>query len=182
MPEWSFTLVLNRNMTIEQADRIDTADEPLFADGSVSYTLGGRGPSTLQCDVEAPSLLEAVARVAVAIRRVPGLRAVAAEHDDLVTLGEAAQRLRGIRTRQSLVQLSKGQRGPGGFPAPEGDTTGTAFYSWAKIADFLRGLGDDVPETDRDIALADRVLRTSYELDVAQVPQSLRRDFGLCAA
>lgn len=182
MPQWSFTLVLNRDMTDEDADRFDTLDEPLFADGSVSYTMGGPGPSTLLCDVEAPALLEAVAQVAVAIRRVPGLRAVAARHEDLVTLGEAAQRCGGARSRQSLVQLAQGRRGPGGFPAPEGETQGTTFYSWAKIAAYLIGLGSEIPEASPDLAIADHALRASYELDTAHVPPSVRRDLGLAAA
>ncbi|GAA2677341.1 hypothetical protein [Streptomyces lunalinharesii] len=87
VPEWSFTLRLNQALTPEQADVFDHCDA--FADGSVSYVLGPSDPGKyplhdpgaaelreLSCDVEAPTLLDAVAQVARDIRLVPGLRVV----------------------------------------------------------------------------------------------------------
>ncbi|MCP9958963.1 hypothetical protein [Streptomyces sudanensis] len=191
MPEWSFVLRLNQPLTPEQADAFDHCDA--FADGSVSYVLGPEDPARhpyrgqddpalreSACDVEAPTLLEAVARVARDIRLVPGLCAVGVRHDDVVTLGEAAQRC--TRSRQSLVQLARGQRGNGGFPAPEVETGGTAFYSWSKIAACLRSIGDDVAPVSRDVVLADHILRVVDEVERADVPPPVLRSLGLTAA
>ncbi|QHC20535.1 hypothetical protein [Streptomyces sp. GS7] len=191
MPEWSFTLRLNQALTPEQADAFDHCD--VFADGSVSYVLGPAAPEQyplhhpdaselkeLSCDVEAPTLLDAVAQVARDIRLIPGLRAVGVRHDDLVTLGEAAQRC--ARSRQSLVQLSRGQRGPGGFPEPEAGTEGTAFYSWRKIAEFLRGIGDGIPPVSHDLIVADHALRLADDLEGTDIPPGTLRSLGLPAA
>ncbi|MGW4759402.1 hypothetical protein [Streptomyces chartreusis] len=158
MTRWDFTLILNRQITPAEADALDTSSVPLFATGAVSYTTGGPDTSELCCDIEADSIITAVIHATQALRRiVPALRPVAARHDDTVTLGEAA--LRCTRSRQNLVQLSKGQRGPGGFPPPVTATGGTALYSWAQIADYLRSLGDDIPAVSWDLATVDLALR-----------------------
>jgi hypothetical protein len=183
--EWTFTLALNRQLTQDEANFIDLSTNesfPLFADGSVSYTIGGSGVSELHCDVVADSMLEAVALVSEEIRKINGLRVARVIHDDIVTLDIAAQRAG--RSRQSLVQLSKGQRGPGGFPQPEEKVGGTAFYSWPRIAEFLRGLGDDIAPASQDLVIADRALRLVDEVETAgfSVPASIWRAFGLCTA
>jgi hypothetical protein len=183
--EWTFTLALNRQLMQGEAELIDTSTSeslPLFADGSVSYTIGGSGVSELHCDVVANTMLEAVALVAEEIRKINGLRVTRVIHDDIVTLDIAAQRAG--RSRQSLVQLSKGQRGPGGFPQPEEKVGGTSFYSWPRIADFLRSLGDEIAPTSQDLVIADRALRLVDEVETAgyAVPASVWKAFGLCTA
>ncbi|MEV8628587.1 hypothetical protein [Streptomyces sp. NPDC051079] len=183
--EWIFTLSLNRQITPDEADRIDTTDDfPLFADGSVTYTSGGSGPSELNCDIEAETLLEAVALVSQEIRQIRDLRAVRLHHEDIVTLEIAAQRTGGRRSRQSLVQLSKGQRGPGGFPQPEEKVGGTTFYSWPKVAAYLRDLGDDIDEVPRDQIIADLALRLADEVEVAgyAMRESVLCSLGLCSS
>ncbi|MBD3004725.1 hypothetical protein [Streptomyces sp. 5-10] len=158
MTRRDFTLVLNRQIAPAEAEALDTSNEPLFASGAISYTTGGPGTSELDCDIEADNAIKAATYATQALRRiVPDLKPVAVRHDDTVTLGEAA--LRCTRSRQNLVQLSKGQRGPGGFPSPVTATDGTALYSWADIADFLRAVGDDVPEASRDLAAVDLALK-----------------------
>ncbi|MFE5668143.1 hypothetical protein ACFQ7W_29970 [Streptomyces niveus] len=131
MSDWSFVLRLNQSLTPEQADAFDHCDA--FADGSVSYTLGPEDPdlyahhpdpaalSELSCDVEAPTLLDAVAQVARDIRLVPGLRAVGVRHDDTVT----------------------------------------------------------VPETPRELAVADQVLRLAHELESLDAAPGTLRALGL---
>ncbi|WP_411121413.1 hypothetical protein [Streptomyces sp. x-19] len=121
--------------------------------------------------------MDAIAQVARNIRLVPGLHAVGVRHDDMVTLGEAAQRCG--RSRQSLVQLSRGQRGSGGFPEPEVETEGTAFYSWRRIAGFLRGLGDDIPSVSHDLVVADHALRLADDLEGLDVAPGTLRSLGL---
>ncbi|MET7681410.1 hypothetical protein [Streptomyces sp. NPDC005423] len=190
MPEWNFTLRLNQALTPEQADAFDHCDA--FADGSVSYVLGPQPPERipslspdaaelreLVCDVEAPTLLEAIAQVSRDIRLIPGLHAVGVHHDDMVTLGDAAQRCG--RSRQSLVQLSRGQRGPGDFPEPVARTGGTVFYSWWRIAGFLRDIGDDIPEAPRDLIIADHALRLADELEGVPVAPGTLRSLGVVA-
>ncbi|WP_280724802.1 hypothetical protein [Kitasatospora sp. MAA4] len=169
-------------MTDADHDTFDHLDE--FADGDVSTEDFADGrPTELICDpVEAPTLVEAVADVARRIRLIPGLRAVAARHDDMVTLGEAAQR--SGRTRTSLDLLASGKRGPGGFPAPEWTTPGTSFYSWAKITAFLVSLGDEVEETSLEIVLADSLLRVAHEVENRKVHVTVEvlADLGLPVA
>ncbi|MFJ9416689.1 hypothetical protein ACIRPT_21205 [Streptomyces sp. NPDC101227] len=189
MSEWSFTLRINQPLTPEQADVFDHCDA--FADGSVSYILAPDDPHQyrhhpdpsklreLSCDVEAPTLLDAIAQVARNLQLIPGLRAVGVRHDDTVTLDEAAQRC--DRSRQSLVQLSRDQRGPAGFPEPESGAEGTEFYSWREIAKFLRSIGDTVPEPSRDLVIADQVLRLAHELEGVDVDPGTLRALGLPA-
>ncbi|MFJ5680205.1 hypothetical protein [Streptomyces sp. NPDC093097] len=187
MSEWSFTLLINQPLTPGQADAFDHCDA--FADGSVSYTLGPRDPeeyahvpnpavlTELSCDIESPTLLDAVAQVARNIRLIPGLRAIGVRHDDTVTLEEAAQRCG--RGHHELVELAKRQRRAGGFPEPESGPEGTEFYSWRKIAACLAGTGDVVPEAPRDLVIADRALRLADALEGADVPPGTLRSLGL---
>ncbi|MBV9026524.1 MAG: hypothetical protein JO362_22635 [Streptomycetaceae bacterium] len=177
---WTFEIVLNRALTEEEIDAFSNADE--FADGAVGLTISETGPATLPCDVEAPTLLEAIGYVARDIATIGDLYPVRVLHDDIVTLGEAAQRCRGKRTRQSLVQLAKGQRGPGGFPAPVETTGGTAFYSWAEVAAYLRQLGDDIDPVPRDLVIADHLVRTAAELRGTPVPRDVLQALGLANA
>ncbi|SEC70458.1 hypothetical protein SAMN04490357_2682 [Streptomyces misionensis] len=183
MPEWSFTLLVNQPLTAEQADVFDHCDA--FADGSVSYTLGPENPGDfarvpdasalreLSCDIDAPTLLDAVAQVARDLRLVPGLRAVGVRYDDIVTLEEATQR--------SGRELSRRPEESAGFPAPEPGVGGTEFYSWRKIAAWLARIGDDVPETPPDLRVADLALRLADALEGVDVPPGVLRALGLPA-
>ncbi|MBW1601708.1 hypothetical protein JJV70_06190 [Streptomyces sp. JJ66] len=161
MTEWSFDVVLNREPTDAEADA-------LFEAGldDCGVVLGGRGqPSYLSCHREAPDLVAAVLAVAAEVRTVPGLRAVRARHDDLVTLGAAAQRTNGLRTRESLRLLAGAKRGPGGFPAPVNEDGGARLYSWTEVATWLREvLGDALPEVVPDLVVADHALRLADDL------------------
>lgn len=184
MPEWSFTLLVNQPLNAEQADAFDHCDA--FADGSVSYTLGPENPAEyarlpdpatlreLSCDVEAPTLLDAVAQVARDVRLIPGLRAVGVRYDDTVTLAEAAQ-----RCGRELLGSVGGRGRPNGFPEPESAAGGTEFYSWRGIAAWLARTGHVVPEQPRDLVIADRALRLADALDGADVPPGTLHSLGL---
>ncbi|MGH8571636.1 MAG: hypothetical protein ACREX8_03545 [Gammaproteobacteria bacterium] len=150
MTEWSFEIRLSATPSDEVIDS-------LFEAGLDDCSIAG---DLLYCNREAPSLLAAVASVSADVRKVTGLRPVAVEADDPVTLGDAAQRLRGLRSAESLRLLAEGKRGPGGFPAPLVDTGHLRVFSWAEISTWLRTrMGDDVPEVDPDLMLADAALR-----------------------
>jgi hypothetical protein len=43
MTSWTFTLILNRQITPVEADTLDVSDVPLFATGAVSYVIGEPG-------------------------------------------------------------------------------------------------------------------------------------------
>ncbi|MER8055858.1 MULTISPECIES: hypothetical protein [unclassified Streptomyces] len=183
MPQRSFTLLVNQPLTAEQADAFDHCDA--FADGSVSYTLGPENPGDrarvpdagalreLSCDIDAPTLLDAVAQVARNLRLIPGLRAVGVRYDDIVTLEEAAQRCGREPARQ--------RKESAGFPDPEPGTGGTEFYSWRGITEWLARVGDDVPETPCDLLVADRALRLADALEGADVAPGTLRSLGLPA-
>ncbi len=127
----------------------------------------------LSCDIDAPTLLDAVAQVARDVRLVPGLRAVGVRYGDIVTLEEAAQRCG--------WELSRRREEFAGFPDPEPGVGGTEFYSWRKIAEWLARVGDDVPETPPDLLIADRALRLADALEGADVPPGTLRSLGLPA-
>ncbi|MEU2440117.1 hypothetical protein ABZ595_28630 [Streptomyces rubradiris] len=116
MSEWSFTLLVNQPLTPEQADAFDHCDA--FADGSVSYTMGPENPEDyphrpdpdklreLSCDIEAPTLLDAVAQVARDIRLIPGLRAVGVRYDDTVTLEGIPEEPRDLLIADRALRLA----------------------------------------------------------------------------
>ncbi|WP_416519286.1 hypothetical protein [Streptomyces achromogenes] len=180
MSEWSFTLLVDQPLTPEQAAAFDHCDA--FADGSVCYTLGPESPEDhphrpdpdklreLSCDIEAPTLLDAVAQVARDIRLIPGLRAVGVRYGDTVTLAEAAQ-----RCGPELFELARRH----GFPEPEASSGGTEFYSWREIAAWLTRAGHVVPDEPRDLLIADRALRLADVLEGADVPPGTLRSLGL---
>ncbi|MFI6695221.1 hypothetical protein ACIBLA_26415 [Streptomyces sp. NPDC050433] len=54
--------------------------------------------------------------------------------------------------------------------------------STASSAEFLRSLGDTVPETPRELGVADQVLRLAHELESLEVPPGTLRALGLPTA
>ena len=101
---------------------VDFQDEgvlgALFEAGCDDATIGRVGPTQyIDFDREAVTLADAVLEAVGAIEAaVPGARAVHLEPDELVSMAEIAERM--DRSRESIRLLIKGDRGPGGFPAP----------------------------------------------------------------
>ncbi|MGH3611580.1 MAG: hypothetical protein ACRDRK_02960 [Pseudonocardia sp.] len=131
MSEWTFRLII---AGIELADADLAAlfeagcDDATFArerDGSV-LSLFDREAGTPEAavlsalaDVEAAGINARVVRVAV--------------EDDWLTAAEVAERVG--RTRQSIGQLVRGDRGPGGFPAPVArQGWPNPLWSWLEVA------------------------------------------------
>ena len=87
-------------------------------------------------------------------------RPVAIEDEDLVTLGQIAER--SGRTHESVRLLAAGRRGPGGFPGAVGSGK-ASLYSWAAVSDwFAEKLGVVVQPHDanaRLLAAASHILR-----------------------
>jgi len=94
-------------------------------DGAANVEMGDRWTSTVGFDIEADTFADAVLRAINEVEKVSGLSVVRVEPDQLVWASEIADRIG--RTRQSVDQLIKGQRGPGGFPARFLGMSGTRF-------------------------------------------------------
>lgn len=172
MTTWNFQLRLNREPT---EDELNVLFEAGLSDAGFEGSL-------IDVDRDAPTLLDAVRSAAEQIRTVPGLRAVGLENQDAVTLSDAAQRL-GRRTTESLRLLAEGKRGPGGFPRPLVDTGNVRVYSWAEIVTWLHeALGEDTPDVNRDLLLADHALRLADEAERAGKSQAdaVRHLVGAC--
>lgn len=154
METWNFQLKLNRPVT---DDEIDALYDAGLDDAAISSS------GIVDIDREASSLFEAVISAVSQVRLVKGLRAVALVEDDAVTLTDAAQRLGGVRSAESLRLLAEGKRGTGGFPTPIVDTGKIRVYSWVQITEHLAKIGDLVPQVDADVALANWALRLHTE-------------------
>lgn len=168
MTVWDFRVMLNREPDPAEFDQLMEAglDDCALVGGSEPY---------LMCDREAGSLLEAIMSVLVQVRSVDGLWATGVDHDDAVTLGDAARR-HGKRTQASLRQLANGQRGPGGFPPPLVEADNISVYSWGEISTWLRtAMGDDIPEVNRDIALADAAVKLACRARATHRETQVRR-------
>lgn len=117
---------------------LDAHDETLteFENTVDDVTFAAHGP-TVSAAVErsARSLAEAVGSAIADIERLPGVRVERVLPDGNVSQAEIAARLG--RTRQSVSQLVKGIRGPGGFPAPAFGTGRAALWRWSEVAAWL---------------------------------------------
>ena len=111
------------------ADHLDDLYEA--SDGGASVELGDRWTSAVGFDIEADGLADAVIEAIDQVERVSGLTVVRVEPDQLVWASEIADRVG--RTRQSVDQLIKGQRGPGRFPAPIAGSTRNPLWRWAEV-------------------------------------------------
>lgn len=165
METWNFQLRLNRTPT---DDEIDVLYEAGLDDAAISGT-------TIDVDREAGSLLEAITSALLQIRTVPGLHAIGLLDDDAVTLTDAAQRLGGVRTAESLRLLANGERGGGGFPAPIADTGKIRVYSFMAILRYLRLMGDPVREPDPGRSLYNRALQLHHEAQLAGQASAVER-------
>ncbi|MFG2078200.1 hypothetical protein [Nonomuraea maritima] len=176
MNTWDFRVALNRAPTEAEVDA-------LFEAGLDDCTVSGgkNGRVRVRCERAAESMLDAIASVVAQVKSVPGLWVVGVGKDDAVTLGDAAPR-HGRRTQASLRQLAVGQRGPGGFPEPLIEADNISVYSWAEIAEWLRTrMGDDIPEENPDVALADGLVKVGCRARAAHREDGLRHLFKAIA-
>lgn len=136
MIEWSFRLVLaGVELTDADLDALYEAgcDDATFSrerDGSVFAIFDRETDSAEKAIISA---LDDVARAGVGARTLCVL-----SDEDWLTATEIAERVG--RTRQSIGQLVRGERGPGGFPAPvarQGSTN--PLWNWADVAGWFRG-------------------------------------------
>jgi hypothetical protein len=135
MTEYGFTLIIEGKLDLEVI-------EALFESGCSDMTFQGdeAGPATADVHREAASLIDAVLSAIRDIERVPRLRVVEVERQELVGLTDIGWRL--ARTPESVRLLAAGRRGPGGFPAPAVRRPRGQLWKWADVAEWAnRNLG-----------------------------------------
>ena len=130
MTEWTFRLTLaGLDLTDAQLNALfeagcDDATFSLERDGSVL------GLFDRAAETQEDAVLSAIDDVESAGVGARALRA--AQDDDWLTASEIAERVG--RTRQSIGQLVRGDRGPGGFPAPAArHGSPNPLWSWAEV-------------------------------------------------
>lgn len=144
---------------------IDALYEAGWDDATVSFDADTGGNGFAAFDRAASSALDAIVS-AVEQGRACGLD-VTGVSDDLVTLGEIAERIG--RTLAAVDHWVRGRRGPGDFPAPRVPRDRAALWSWAEVAEWLAAhhLADIAPEdieTARICRAVDMVLRASHQV------------------
>lgn len=152
MATFEFSVTLDRPILDADYDRLFEAG----LDDTTPGTEYGRG--VLMVTREGLVLGEAIVSV-VRDAAAAGFHVVSIDEQDLASLKTIANRLG--RSYESLRLLARGERGPGGFPAPlSGD--GYALYSWAATSDWFRrhmGTRIIVSADERLLAGADHLLR-----------------------
>lgn len=145
MPEHDFELTIQGALTDARLDALVDAgcDDATFATkGDLTFADFTR---------EAPTMLDAIISAIRAIETVDGLEVLHVDPDELVWAAEIAQRTG--RTRQSVDQLIKGQRGPGGFPSPATHATRNPLWRWSEVETWFATYEGRQPDTERSIVI-----------------------------
>jgi hypothetical protein len=113
---------------------------------------------------EGPSFADAVLSAARQVESVRDLRVRRIETDDIVTMGEIADRLG--RTRESVRLLITGKRGRGGFPAPISHSRDRGrLWRWSDVAEWLGALDPKERETAHFVTAANACSSSGMEFD-----------------
>lgn len=141
MTAQSFALTIRGELTDPRLDA-------LFDAGCDDATFSSLGALTFATfDRDAESLLDAVQSAIEAVESVEGMEVMHVDPDDMVWASEIAERVG--RTRQSINQLIKGQRGPGRFPAPASHATRNPLWRWADVEAWFAVYEGYAPDTER---------------------------------
>jgi len=143
----------DHNFRLTVRGRFDaTIADALFTAGCDDATVSSKGDLIFaEFDRDAPSILVAVTSAIGQVESVDGLEVVHVDPDELVWASEIAQRVG--RTRQSVDQLVRGQRGPGDFPSPATHTTRNPLWRWSEIEAWFAGYEGREPSTERSIVI-----------------------------
>jgi hypothetical protein len=149
---YEFALRLNREVADDELDALYEAgcDDAGFETGPLG--------AVADFDREAPSLAHAIASAARDIEKVPGLRAVGVQCDNMVNLAGIARRA--DVSREAVRLWWTGQRGPGGFPhVALVSAGGERLWDWLEVAAWLERYREDMrrPEEER-MAMLERRL------------------------
>lgn len=126
-------------------ERLDDIFEA--TDGAATVEVADRWASTVGFDIEADTFADAVLQAIDQIEQVGGLTVVRVEPDQLVWASEIADRIG--RTRQSIDQLVKGRRGPGGFPSPVSGNVRNPLWRWADVEAWFAAYEHREIDTER---------------------------------
>lgn len=141
MTVYNFTLLVSG----VDEDRLDDIYEA--TDGGATVELGGQWTNRIGYDEEADTLAEAIMAAVKQIEEVPGMTVVRIDEDQLVWASEIADRAG--RTRQSVDQLVKGQRGPGDFPQPVSGNVRNPLWRWLEVEEWFARYEGREPDMER---------------------------------
>lgn len=100
-------------------------------------------------DRDAPDFATAVVSAIEDVERaLPDVRVLALEPEDLVSQADIAQR-RG-RSRESISQLVKGERGPGNFPQPRYFVADRGLWRWRDVEKWFDAYEGRQPQFHHD--------------------------------
>ena len=167
MTSYEFALRLNREVTNDELDALYEV-----GCGDAGFETGPLG-AVADFTREAPSLAHAIASAARDIEKVPSLRAVGVQCDNMVNLAAIAKRAN--VSREAVRLWATGQRGPGGFPhAALVSTGGERLWDWLEVAPWL----EDVRRLDDEEIAAMRrhlVKLQRYGLDAMRTLRTADR-------
>jgi hypothetical protein len=176
--EFDFTLILS-GITPES----DGVEDKLFEAGCDDATLAFRcGRPVLTFSRTANSAAEAVISAIEDVRKSEiGVEVVRVDDCNLVTLSEIARRIG--RHRQVVHQYMRGQRGPGGFPAPVCELgPGHWLWRWCEVAYWLWTndmLKEDLLKESREIEIINSILEMeAFKKQDAELTNEIVRKFG----
>ena len=120
---------------------------------------------------ESADFEEALTSAITDLRQV-GMKPVRIRLDEYVNASDIAARLG--RSRQSVNQLIRGQRGPGGFPAAAHCSSGNiASYAWTDVVDWLDEHGYDSPVAPAERAMFNTASSLNALLQLQRSGQSI---------
>lgn len=137
--------------------------------GAANVELADTWTSTVGCDIEADSFADAVVKAIRDLEQVGGVTVVRVEPDQLVWAAEIAERVG--RSRQSVDQLVKAQRGPGGFPTPVSGNARNPLWRWAEVEAWFATYEQRPVDTERP----DVIGAINGALDTRRLAAYLRR-------
>jgi hypothetical protein len=165
MTEWTFRLALRGiELTDEQ---LDTLYEAGCDDGSFSLEPDGTvfGYFDRDADAQDDAVLSAIRDVESA---GIGARVVkVSADDDWLTASEIAERVG--RSRASIHLLARGERGPGGFPAPVARRGSTnPLWSWSDVETWFERYEPDAVPAHRARLSPDFLAEVNDRLDLRE--------------
>jgi hypothetical protein len=163
--EWTFRLTLaGLDLNDEQLDALFEAG---CDDAAFSLERGGMvlGLFDREAETQEDAVLSAIENVEGA---GVGARAVrVAQDDDWLTASEIAVRVG--RTRQSIGQLIRGDRGPGGFPAPVArHGLPNPLWSWDEVEGWFERYEPEAVPAHRPRLSPDFVAELNDRLDLRE--------------
>lgn len=168
MSEFSFTLAL-------EASRLSDTQIKALYETVPDSTTSDRGDRTfIGIDREAADFATAVVSAIEDVERaLPNVRVMTVEPEDLVSQADIAQR-RG-RSRESISQLVKGERGPGDFPRPRHFVADRALWLWPEVERWFDEYQGREPQAHHDafIAAVNAVLAVRRSQSQLESPELL---------